>query len=191
MKMENKPGEKTPLNQEVDPETDKPGEGENLKSKGQIDTKTVLAQKEHFKSKFEKSEEEKNKLLAELERLRGKKVEQPSSEGKVDPIDLVTTISALKDFSPEELIEIKAYASGKGISLVEASKSDFIKNAIAMGRKSVEDEHKIPGTTNRGKSMPDKKLSDLNKKEIKDNWKEVMRKAIESGKRKKREDLGI
>ncbi len=183
-------------NQEDAQESKNTEEGENPeKSEGQKELKSALAQKEHYREKNERTEkelEEAKKRLEELQKSLPK--EEREKRAKVnasDPIDLVKTVSALKDYSSDEIEEISAYARGKGVSLSEAAQSDFVKRAIAKSREEVEAEQKIPGATRRGKSSAEEDLSSKDDKELRDNWDNIARKAVEQGKAKKRKDLGL
>ena len=183
--------EKTSSNQQDGSESLNTEEGENLKSE-ELDKnfKSALAQKEHFKAKFEEAQ-------ARIAELENKKVDNSVSETKdkvsqgTDPLEMADLVSSLMEYSSEERREIKAYARGKGISIQEATQSEFIKNAIAKGREKVDAENKIPGTTNRGSSQQVEDLSQIKDEDLKKNWDIVTRKAIESGKRKKRKSLGL
>lgn len=188
LKMNKEKEEKTSQNQEDTSKSKKTEAGENQeKSEGQDkDLKSALAQKEHFKEKFEKTTEEYKKLEEQVEKLKAKLPEKERDNAiKInsdDPIELVQTVAALKDFNSEELKEISAYARGKGINLTEAAQSEPMKAFVEARRKKVEAEQKIPGTTGRGSPSKKEDLSQKSEKELQENWEENKRKAIESGK---------
>ncbi len=107
------------------------------------DLQSALAQKEHFRAKFEKTEAEKKALE---ERLKGF-----TSQTTGNPMEAVRLGKALAEHSEEETDVIITYAKGKFNTLtpnpeqiIQASKDDWVQTAIKARREKVESERKTP-----------------------------------------------
>jgi len=98
---------------------------------------------ERLYARLKKAEEKVKELRQKLEE---KEKSQPSEKGeeRVDIFDLAKTVSALKDYSPEELGYIQMVAKAKGLTPEEAAKTEEAKLLIAAKREKVAKEQKVP-----------------------------------------------
>jgi len=169
---------KSNASEEVEDTSKKPQEGDTSQKtevggsesessqKEDKEKQSLYAQKEHYRNKVKKLEEEIEKLKEE------KGVDkEPTSEGEDNIVDLVKRIQVLKDFSPEELEIIHRNARGAGISLEEAAQLDDVKMAIEARREKVAKEKKVPEPSSRSVSYEGKSLSDLSDEELAEGWK--------------------
>ena len=76
--------------------------------------------------------------------LRGKLKDKPSVKASSDPLKLAKTVSALKDYSPEELDDIALISKAKDISLEEAAEAEEARTLIAARRIKVAKDKKTP-----------------------------------------------
>jgi len=126
-------------NEDVDTsETTEPEKVEKSK-----DLQSAIAQKEHFRTKLEKSEADKKALEDKLKGF--------SSQTTGDPMEAVRLGKALADTSEEEADIIITYAKGKFNNLkptpeqiIQASKDEWIMTAIKSKREKVAGENKTP-----------------------------------------------
>ncbi len=176
---QNQEGSVTP---EVTPE-------EKQENESELDSKTILAQKEHFRGKFEKSEALAKEQAATIEKLQaqvgsedGAGIENKSN----DTISSLKEIHALRDYNPTELDAISIIARGQGVSLAKAAETDMAKSVIKDMRAKVEAENSAPTTTNRGAVDTKSELSNLSNKEIAEDYDNVLSKALEQGKAKRK-----
>ena len=88
--------------------------------------------------------ERMKKAEKEAKELRGKLKARPSVKDSSDPLKLAKTVSALKDYSPEELDDIALISKAKEISLEEAAEADEAKTLIAARRVKVAKDKKTP-----------------------------------------------
>jgi len=137
--MEN---EELPKN-ENDDSTSLNENGENQEKSN--DLKSALAQKEHFREKAQKLEEQ-------LKAAQGKNQEGNKNESNVsngtDPLEIVTLSKSLSSYSDEEtklIIDAAKDKTPKGI--LAALNSEVVKDAIAYRREKVERENKRPEPT--------------------------------------------
>ena len=76
--------------------------------------------------------------------LRVKLKDKPSVGSSSDPLKLAKTVSALKDYSPEELDDIALISKAKDISLEEAAEAEEARTLIAARRIKVAKDKKTP-----------------------------------------------
>lgn len=111
-------------------------------------------------ARTKKAEEEAKSVKEELEKVKKSSVKTDTS----DPLGLAKTVSALKDYSPEELDDIALISKAKEIPLEEAAQSEEAKVLVTARRKKVAKDKKTPepsSTFMAGKSLKDiKKMSD-------------------------------
>ena len=124
---------------------------------------SLQAQKEHFRKKFKKEKEEKEKLLEgrgdkEKKDDKEEKEEEKKEEKKTDWQSKVDFLLANKDVTKTEFELISTMAKGKGISLEEAGKDKEIQEYIKFQREKVEkDKENLEPST---KISPSKKALD-------------------------------
>jgi hypothetical protein len=173
-----------PIN-EIDPDTATPDEVKELITA----TKTLNAQKKHWRGKFEKTaiDPESGKpykdLLAEAQ---GKGVKQNKETPPADEMnELKTEVSGLKlaeekrqfgfkeNLSPEETDKVFSYAQGANLKPTEALKDEFIKNAIDSMRRLAKTGSATPGPSSRTPMVEGKRVSEMKKEDIKKNWTKI------------------
>jgi len=110
-------------------------------------------------ARAKKAEEVKKRLEAELMRreIEEKKKSEEKPEEKVSPdmTDLVKKISALKDYSSEELDYISLISKAKNIPLEEAARSEEVQLYIQARREKVAKQTTPPPPST--KTLPEKK----------------------------------
>ena len=136
-------------------------------NKAEEEKKTILAQKEHFREKHEK-------LAKEFEELKTKVPQTDKELPTTDPLTLMKTVSALKDYSQDELDVISVFARGKGLKLDEAAKDEAVKLTIAAMREKQSKEAAVPKPQYSGVTFNKKPVHELSEQELKDNWQDVV-----------------
>ena len=142
--------------EEQSEETEETSEGENLKSQEgenldkSKELQSALAQKEHWRKKYELLEKEAKVKVQKPSKVEGTGTEN-EWRSKVD------FLIKNRDFNEEEFDHIAAVASRKGINLEEAAKveQDYIK----FQREKVAEKNKIPSSSAAQSSSFEKKIS--------------------------------
>jgi len=161
-------------NQTVD--EDKTKENESDEQTDDKDLKSAIAQKEHFRVKAEKLEQEKQELLAEVEKAKQK--EAPNSQAETDSTEDISSIKdkiARIEFSQkhpeiapgdiEQIFQLANMNSKKPDEILE--ENDMVKTYLKEKQK----ESKIANATpdnRRGYSVePEKPISEMTREEHK------------------------
>ena len=111
-------------------------------------------------ARMKKAEEEAKSAKEAL----SKKKEKPSDSN--DVFDLARTVSALKEYTPDELGDIQMIAKAKGISPEEAVKTEEAKLLISARKLKVAKEKSTPEPSTKQDSKGKlKSLSEMNDKE--------------------------
>ena len=120
-------------------------ESEKTATEKSKELESALAQKEHFRTKFEKTEAEKKELEI---KLGGAGQAQTIPQ---DPIQVAKLANALKDFNEDETSYIITYAKGKFNTLtpspeqiIEAAKDGKVQTLIQAEREKVVKEKQVP-----------------------------------------------
>lgn len=130
-------------------------EEETLKEETSIEEQGTLEKPEKGFSELEKKVRERTDqfyrrtMKAEEESKLAKEELAKSKQGKPSEIpsnifDLAKTVSALREYSPEELDFIQMMSKAKSISPEEAAKTEEAKLYISARRQKVEAEKSIP-----------------------------------------------
>lgn len=136
----------TPTNQG---ETETP---ETKQEKPEVDVNTVLAQKDHFRTKAEKLEKE----IAEL---RGKT--SPDSNLTLQAIMIG---KKLDKYSDDEIFSVaKVIKSDKPEDILNALENSFVKRGIEAERQEKNNLKKIPGSSTSDMGQPSKNYRDIAK----------------------------
>ena len=109
-----------------------------------IDVQSVLAQKEHFRTKAEK-------LETELNELKNKPAPVANPTQGIDPLEVVKLGKAVAAYDEEEtsfIIRNAKDKSPKGI--IDASKDEWVQTAITARREKVAKEKQILGPSSPG-----------------------------------------
>jgi hypothetical protein len=116
----------------------------------------LLARTKKAEEKAKRMEAEKIVLEKELEKLKKDREEWIKRKEEEIPLaELVKKISALRDYSPEELDFISTISKAKNISLEEAARSEDVQLWIKARREKVAKESQPPPPTS--KQIPEKK----------------------------------
>lgn len=119
--------------------------------KSDIDVKTVLAQKDHFRDKAEKLEKE-------LSELRGK-----SSESNLT-LESIKIGKRLEKYSDEEIDSVaKIIKSNNPNDILSALDNSFIKQGIELEREKLKEQNKIPGSSSSGFTSDEKSADEIKK----------------------------
>ena len=119
--MENEKEKEDSLNPEEDTSEEKT-QDEQTEEKSEGTSSELEEKNKRLYARAKKAEEDLKKLKEELEKLK-KPASKPSSE-PTDVLELAKTVSALKEYSPEELDFIAMVARDRGISPTEAAKTE-------------------------------------------------------------------
>jgi len=130
-------------------------------------------------ARMKKAEEEAKSAKEELEKLKREK----PSETPSDIFGLAKTVSALRDYSPQELGDIEMIAKAKGLPPEEAAKTEEAKLLIAARRAKVAKEQKVPEPSSRTIKVENKEIKDMSREEIQKNYPQLVEKIL--GQRKK------
>lgn len=148
------------LEQTEDADTTKENENAN---KG-LDPKTLLAQKEHFREKFEKEKEAREKLEQQLKNVPQSNTEVKSSVSE-ERLEAIEFAVAHPEIDPKISTEILEVARAKGIKPEEAVELPYFKTYI----EKQEEERASSGgvqTSNRSpKFTPQKPIEEMSKDE--------------------------
>jgi len=126
---------KTSEEKETPEKTEEPekAEPEKAEESKEIDVKSLLAQKEHFREKYQKAK-------AELDKLKSSGVQAP-----VDPLEVVKLAKALEGYNEEEIEFITRVAPEKSPDgILKALQDEWVKTAIEAKREKVAKEKKVP-----------------------------------------------
>jgi hypothetical protein len=136
--------------------------------------KSALAQKDHFRTKYE----EEAKKRAELE----EKLSKPGTAQSVptDPMEIIKLAKAVQDYSAEEVEFASRTTTDKSpVGLIKALNDDWVKTAIQGMRDKVAKEQAIPASSSpSGFPSKEKEITDKTPKdEVEDITKERFQKA--------------
>lgn len=145
-------------------------------------------------NRFKEVNDQKKQLEEELNKYKGKSEDQQKAkttdEEWKERMEFVTNHD-LGNAKKEKMDFITAYAKGKGISLEDAVEDELVKQTFQVIDQKVAKEKAIPTPSESGATHNKKSLSDLSKEEIRQDFSDIARKAIQAGKSKKRKELGI
>lgn len=150
--------------QEEKPEQNQePKKAESEKTKKSIDPKSLQAQKEHYRKKYENA-------LGKLEKYEKSSKESSGKSNKSDlpetqsPMETVKLAKALEGYNEDEIDFIVRNSSGKSPQdIVEATKDEWVKDAISKRREKVEEENKTPEPSSPSSAVKGKSAEDLEK----------------------------
>ena len=163
--------DKEPFEENEEETSTNPEAEETSETSEEEETSTEESQESSEEPDKAKQElEAKNKQLfgrAKKAESKLKKFEKAVDKGdevaSSDPIELAKTISALKDFSPDELDYVQLIAKGKGLALDEAVETDEVKTYIEAKRQKAEGERKTPSPSSPSSVLGGKTEEDLEK----------------------------
>jgi len=147
---------------ELDSQEDNTSENENN------DVDTLLAQKKHFREKFEKEKQNKEQALKELEELKKNPKNVEKETPKNSGMDL-KDIRALNDVPDEDVDEVIDFAKFKGISIAESKKHPMIQTLLktkAEERKTAEATNTTSTRRSSSKVSDEDLLDKLSKNEV-------------------------
>lgn len=133
------------------------------------------------------AESEKTKKAQE-EAEKAKAVEQTSPDEK-EFQKIAEATSAFEGLDDTERSRLMKEAKLQGVSLSEAKKSQDFTFWQKSHKEKVEAEQKTPEPTFRSSTYPKKELSELGKEELKEKWGEVLREAVQKGRKKRLENI--
>lgn len=185
-------GEQTPKNQEGEGQPDEDasldeselGESDD-NSTSSKELESALAQKRHWKEKYEKVEkirQEQEKKIAEFE----KRLKELSQTTEQEENDILKELKAWKeeadfllrnkDYDPDEFQYLKRLAQAKGLSLAEASQDDEVKEILALRREKLENEKKTPEPSSASAVKKEKDVAKMSDEEFQKLEEEYLRK---------------
>jgi len=155
--------------QELNLEEDKTSTEETLENENELDTKTLMFQKKHFKEQRDKLQGEVDKLKGELE--VSKSDDLPATKTKETPTEVDKRLSKIEfaqmhpTIDSKVLTEVLEVAEAKGIKPEEALELPMIKTYL----KSIVDEQELadatPNSNRSPKIKPDKPIGEMTRKE--------------------------
>lgn len=114
----------------------------------------------------EKRQKAEDTIVASKKRAKETSDDEPKEKEETpatDPFDLARTVSALKDYSTEEIDYIQKYAKMNDLSPQEAAKADDVKDYIGFKREKVAKENNIPDSSSPSAKVYGKDLKDIQK----------------------------
>lgn len=153
---------------------------EKTKEEQDKNMKSALAQKEHFRGKFEKEEKEKKDLQARLEEMEEEKEKKktPISDEKwKEKIEFATSHPSL----PEKYFdELSAYAGGRSVPLEEAHKGEAMKAVFKAFEEKGRRGKTTPEPSSRSFAVEGKSLAEMSNEELEKNYGKARDKIIAS-----------
>lgn len=133
---------------------------------GEGDSKDLEQKNKELYARTKKAEEEAKKLREDMKKLLGEKetkddgtkdAKEPVKEQPINPLDVVKLVSALKDYSEEEVEYIQLISGAKKISLQDAIKSDEVQTYVTAKRakEKAENSSQVPGGKFKGDPKKD------------------------------------
>lgn len=117
---------------------------------------SLQAQKEHFRTKYGKSDTRVKELEIQIETLKKEK-DPKGDDDKKDKLDKridgIEFLTANRDVTKTEFDFISAFARGKGSTLEEALESEDVKVWLDAHRAKVAKGKKTPSPTDRSRSF--------------------------------------
>lgn len=147
--------------QQEEKTSEKQKEGKETPEKPELTPSELEEKNKRLYARMKKAEEEAKSAKEELARSKGK------PETPTDVFDLAKTVSALKDYNPEELDYIQLIAKAKNISPGEAAQTEEAKLYISARRQKVEAEKKTPEPGTR-QSISEKDFRKITPQELTD-----------------------
>lgn len=151
---------------------------ENENAENGLDPKTILAQKERFREKYQKEAEEKAALQKELEVLKSsqKKEEQQEdkkkdagsiSEERIEAIEFTLRHPEIDSKTSSDVLEV---ARVKGINPDEALELPYFKTYLEKKEEERKSTDAVPSSGRSPKVTPDKPISQMTKEEHRKLW---------------------
>ena len=166
-------------------ETETPeNETEKSDEKKSKDLQSALAQKEHFREKFETAQERLKQLQETVASFTEKQKEEtrPSNSeigASTNPMELVRLNKALEGYSEEEVEFIIKNAPNKTIDgVINASKDEWVGTAISGMREKADKDKKVPSPSSRAPAIGGKTVTDMTEQEKQTNFPELIRQAV-------------
>jgi hypothetical protein len=132
------------------------------------------------------AEEEAKSLKEELKKYKEKPAVQ-TAPSNIDVFNLAKTVSALKDYSVEELGDIQMIAKAKSISPEDAVKTEEAQLLITARRERSQKNNAIPNPSNVSlNGFKVKTVEDVEKMSDSDH-----KKYVEDFEKRKRRDMGV
>ncbi len=126
---------------------------ENISDDVEYGQDDVSEKNRQLYARVKKAEAERKKLEALLNAERASKQEkQPvpaSGDNKPDVFELAKQISALKDYTSDELEVIDRQAKALGLSHIEASKHEDVQTLISARRERLKEINSVPTPSTR------------------------------------------
>ena len=157
--------------------------------------KTLAGQKAHFRAKAEKlageSETTINGLKEQLSKLTPPEKKEPAQPNPAPVNQSKLTLSeALRlrsaGYSDQEVLTLGNYADRLGVSIDEVANDPFIKAGIEAERAKVKSSEATPPPSGAAITIAEKPLTQLTDAEIKANYAEIARKAVDQGRKNAR-----
>lgn len=144
-------------------------------SDSELDPKTLLAQKKHFKDKFKEEEEKRISLEKELNALKS----QPKAEVKSDDsnkrLEAIEFALAHPEIESKTSMEILEVARAKGIKPSEALELPYFKSYIKE-QQEARSTQAISNSNRSPKFTPEKPVSEMSAEEHRKYWEQLNKK---------------
>lgn len=170
--------------EEGDSENTPEGEFNPIESKEDLD-KIVKERTDSLYAQLKKAKEKAEELEKRSDKNNDKSDEKPEKpDTDKEWRERVDFLIGRPNFSKEKLNFLSVKAKEKGISLEDASELDEVKGYFDYLDQRAKDENAVPETTSKGVTFNKKPIHELDNKDIKQNWKEVLRKSVSAGRKK-------
>lgn len=161
--------------EEVSEETPEEGQTSEEKTQKELkskDIKSALAQKEHWRKKYQELE----KKLEELKKGETKETPKAPENERLEKIEFLMNHREIN--SKEFLDDLAAYARGRSISLEEAYKSETMQSALKALQEKSRKEAKIPAPSSRSATIGGKSHAELSPEELTEKFPDVVDKIL-------------
>jgi len=144
--------------EQTEEETEAPEEtSEPEKTDQSKDLQSALAQKEHFRKKYEDS-------LTKIKKLEKSDKVSPDMPAPSNPMEVVKLAKALEGYNENEVDFIVRNASDKSIDgIIDATKDEWVETAIKAKREKAEGDKKTPSPSSPSSVIGGKTEEDLEK----------------------------
>ena len=151
---------------------------ENESAENELDPKTVLAQKERFREKYQKEAEEKSALQKELEELKSSQKKEETTDDKKKDVGNISEerIEAIEftlrhpEIDSKISLDVLEVARVKGINPDEALELPYFKTYLEKKEEERKSSDAVPSSGRSPKVTPEKPISEMTQEEHRKLW---------------------
>lgn len=152
---------------------DEPVEGEQTPKTEELDVKTILAQKSHWREKAKKLEEEMNNLKAQIPKPEPEKPKETVVSTDDDWKRKIEFTVTHKEYDSEDIDKLITLSKGLGVDLDKAKEDPMFKAYYSAKQEKLSEQ----GTTPQGRSpkvSPEKPVEQMTREEHEAYFKKLL-----------------